>query len=116
MTADLDDPFGYGRVIRKADHSVECIVEQKDANSEQLKVNEINVGIYVFDARQLFSALKNIKNENAQGEYYLPDVIPMFIAKGLQVRAVKSESFDETRGITTIDQLKEAETILKERG
>jgi len=116
LTADLEDPHGYGRVIRKADNSVDCIVEQKDANSEQLKIKEINVGIYVFDARHLFDALKNVKNENAQGEYYLPDVIPMFIARGLQVRAVKSESFDETRGINTIDQLKEAETILNGRG
>jgi UDP-N-acetylglucosamine pyrophosphorylase len=116
LTAELDDPHGYGRVIRKDDNSVDCIVEQKDANSEQLKIKEINVGIYVFNARHLFAALKNVRNENAQGEYYLPDVIPMFIAQGLQVRAVKSESFDETRGINTIDQLKEAETILSGRG
>ncbi len=116
LTADLDDPSGYGRVMRDAGGSVECIVEHKDASVEQLKINEINVGIYLFDAGHLFKALKAVKNDNSQGEYYLPDVIPMFIADGLTVRAVKSESFDETRGINTIDQLKEAETILNQRG
>jgi UDP-N-acetylglucosamine pyrophosphorylase len=116
LTAELDDPFGYGRIIRDSDDSVKGTVEQKDASEEQLKIKEINVGIYIFDARQLFKALKNVKNNNAQGEYYLPDVIPMFIADGLSVQAVKSESFDETRGINTVDQLKEAETILNMRG
>ncbi len=116
LTADLDDPSGYGRVLRDRSGSVESIVEHKDANEEQLKINEINVGIYLFDSNSLFKALKAVKNDNSQGEYYLPDVIPMFIEEGLAVRAVKSESFDETRGINTIDQLKEAETILNERG
>jgi UDP-N-acetylglucosamine pyrophosphorylase len=115
LTAELTDPFGYGRVLRNKDDFVEGTVEQKDATEEQLKIKEINVGIYIFDARELFAALKNIKNDNAQGEYYLPDVIPMFIKNGLDVRAIKSESFDETRGINTIEQLKEAETILKAR-
>ena len=116
LTADLDDPFGYGRVIRDVDGSVESIVEHKDANESQLKIKEINVGIYLFDSKSLFKALKSVKNENPQGEYYLPDVVPMFIENGLSVRAVKSESFDETRGINTIDQLKKAETILNSRG
>lgn len=116
LTADLDDPFGYGRVIRDVDGSVESIVEHKDANESQLKIKEINVGIYLFDSKSLFKALKSVKNENSQGEYYLPDVVPMFIENGLSVRAVKSESFDETRGINTIDQLKKAETILNSRG
>ncbi|KAA3616945.1 MAG: UDP-N-acetylglucosamine pyrophosphorylase [Calditrichaeota bacterium] len=115
LTADLDDPFGYGRVVRDKDGSVESIVEHKDANEAQLKINEINVGIYLFDSKKLFDALKAVKNDNSQGEYYLPDVVPMFIEEGLTVRAVKSESFDETRGINTIDQLKEAETILNTR-
>lgn len=116
LTADLDDPFGYGRVIRDVDGSVKSIVEHKDANESQLKIKEINVGIYLFDSKSLFKALKSVKNDNSQGEYYLPDVVPMFIENGLSVRAVKSESFDETRGINTIDQLKKAETILNSRG
>lgn len=115
LTADLDDPSGYGRVLRDRDGFVKSVVEHKDASEEELKIKEINVGIYVFDSQQLFKALQNVKNENAQGEYYLPDVVPMFITDGLSVRAVKSQSFDETRGINTIDQLKEAETILNTR-
>ena len=115
LTADLDDPFGYGRVIRTSDDTVKEIVEHKDANPDQLKIKEINVGIYIFDARSLFKALRMVKNDNAQGEYYLPDVIPMFIKEGKVVKAVKANSFEETKGINTIDQLKEAETILNSR-
>lgn len=115
LTAILEDPTGYGRVKRDANGMVDCIVEQKDANKDELAIKEINVGIYLFDAASLFAALKNVKNDNAQGEYYLPDVIPMFIAEGKAVRAVAAQSFDETRGINTVDQLKEAETILNAR-
>lgn len=115
LTAVLDNPFGYGRVVRNDKGFVERIVEQKDATEKEQKINEINVGIYVFDAANLFKALKKIKNDNSQGEYYLPDVVPLFIEKDLKVGAVKSQSFDETKGINTIDQLKEAETILNQR-
>lgn len=115
LTADLEDPFGYGRIIRNKDGAVERIAEQKDASENEQNINEINVGIYIFDSKCLFNALKKIKNDNAQGEYYLPDVIPMIIKEGKKVRAVKSQSFDETRGINTIEQLKEAETILNQR-
>ena len=115
LTARLDNPAGYGRVIRNATGMVDCIVEHKDANAEQLKIDEINVGIYIFKADDLFAALKQVKNNNAQGEYYLPDVIPLFLSEGKMVNAVVAESFDETRGINTIDQLKEAEDILLKR-
>jgi UDP-N-acetylglucosamine pyrophosphorylase len=115
LTAELENPFGYGRVIRDKKGAVESIVEQKDASAEQLQIKEINVGIYIFDAVTLFEAIRKIKNNNAQREYYLPDVIPLIIQQGLTVGAVKSQSFDETRGINTIDQLKEAETILNSR-
>ena len=75
LTAKLDDPSGYGRVIRSAEGIVESIVEHKDATEEQKKINEINVGIYIFKSKPLFESLKLIKNDNAQGEYYLPDVV-----------------------------------------
>lgn len=115
LTAELEDPTGYGRIVRDTSGSVKTIVEHKDAGKDQLEIKEINVGIYIFEAQALFNALKQIKNDNAQGEYYLPDVIPMFIEQGDKVGAVVSQSFDETRGINTIDQLKEAETILNKR-
>ncbi len=115
LTSELEDPTGYGRIVRNETGFVEKIVEHKDAGEEELRIKEINVGIYVFRAQPLFSALKKIDNNNAQGEYYLPDVISVFIDQGLKVNAVKTPDFDETRGINTPEQLKAAETILNLR-
>lgn len=115
LTAELDDPTGYGRILRDHTGFVTKIVEHKDASPAELAVREINVGIYIFKAPDLFAALKLVKNDNAQGEYYLPDVISIFIADGKKVNAVKTPQFDETRGINTVEQLKEAETILNNR-
>ena len=115
LTAHLDDPFGYGRLIRNTDGSMNRIVEQKDATEEEQAVQEINTGIYLVKSSELFTALKAVKNDNAQGEYYLPDILPIFISEGKKVFAHQTENFDETRGINTIDQLKEAEQILNQR-
>lgn len=115
LTSELDDPSGYGRVLRDADGSVYKIVEHKDANERERAVAEINAGIYIFKTSDLFRALKMVDNNNVQGEYYLPDVISIFISENKKVFAVKTDSFDETRGINTVEQLKEAETILKQR-
>ena len=87
LTAKADDPFGYGRVIRNAAGEVEKIVEQKDATPEEAKVDEINTGVYVFDNQALFEALHQVNNDNAQGEYYLPDVIGIFQKAGKKVGA-----------------------------
>jgi UDP-N-acetylglucosamine pyrophosphorylase len=115
LTAELDDPTGYGRVIRDSTGRVVKIVEQKDATAAELKIKEINVGIYMFRPQDLVSALKQINNNNAQGEYYLPDVVKLYVQRGEKVVAQLAGNFDETRGINTIQQLKEAETILKQR-
>ncbi|MBD3226151.1 MAG: NTP transferase domain-containing protein [Caldithrix sp.] len=115
LTSELDNPTGYGRVVRNREGFVQKIVEHKDSSPDELKINEINVGIYIFDAKNLFRALKLVDNNNAQGEYYLPDVISIFINDGKKVNAVKTKNFDETRGINNIEQLKKAETILKSR-
>lgn len=115
LTSDLEDPTGYGRIIRNHSGLVETIVEHKDANRAELAVREINVGIYIFKATEMFRALKMVKNDNSQGEYYLPDIISTFISESKKVVAVKTPDFDETRGINNVDQLKEAETILKNR-
>jgi bifunctional UDP-N-acetylglucosamine pyrophosphorylase/glucosamine-1-phosphate N-acetyltransferase len=74
LTVNLDDPYGYGRVVRGADSLFEKIVEQKDANEDELEIAEINSGIYCFDGRKLFESLAKVGNQNAQGEYYLTDV------------------------------------------
>jgi UDP-N-acetylglucosamine diphosphorylase/glucosamine-1-phosphate N-acetyltransferase len=115
LTADLENPSGYGRVIRDAQENVIKIVEHKDASSEELKVKEINVGIYIFKTPPLFDNLDLVNNDNAQGEYYLPDVVKMYVDRGEKVVAQLADNFDETRGINTVEQLKEAETILNAR-
>ncbi len=112
LTAVLEDPTGYGRVIRGEQGDVLKIVEHKDASPAELAVKEINSGIYVFNKQKLFDALKQISNDNAQGEYYLPDVFKIFFAKGERIGAVSATTFDEIRGINTPEQLKEAESIL----
>ena len=115
LTANLANPGGYGRVIRDSNNRVVKIVEQKDATADELKVQEINVGIYMFKPLELFQALKQVNNNNAQGEYYLPDVVKLYVERGEKVVAQLTPNFDETRGINTVQQLLEAETILKQR-
>jgi UDP-N-acetylglucosamine pyrophosphorylase len=114
LTADLDDPSGYGRIIRNnGTDEVLKIVEQKDASPEERCVTEINSGVYVFDARELFSALHRITNHNAQKEYYLTDVFGICFSGGKKVCAFKVSNADEIRGINTPEQLREAEQLLK---
>lgn len=115
LTALLDDPTGYGRVIRSANGLVERIVEQRDADEEVRKIREINAGIYAFKRDPLFTALSLITPENAQHEYYLPDVFHYYQEKNMRVAAVIAENFDETRGVNTLNQLKEAEDIFYTR-
>jgi UDP-N-acetylglucosamine pyrophosphorylase len=114
LTADIDDPTGYGRVIRNNDGAeVLRIVEQKDATDEEKAVTEINSGVYVFDAHELFAALEGITNSNAQQEYYLTDVFGICFGKGLKVCAFKVGDPNEIRGINTPEQLHEAELLLQ---
>lgn len=115
LTANLPDPTGYGRVMRDESDRVVKIVEQKDATAAELKITEINVGIYMFKAQALFETLKIINNNNAQGEYYLPDVIKIYVDRNEKIVAQLAKNFEETRGINTIEQLQEAETILRSR-
>jgi bifunctional UDP-N-acetylglucosamine pyrophosphorylase / glucosamine-1-phosphate N-acetyltransferase len=90
VTMELDDPSGYGRVIRDAGGAVERVAETKvagDATAEELAIREVNAGLYVFDGGALLAALDNLRRDNAQGELYLPDVIPHLRAAGKPVRA-----------------------------
>ena len=115
LTAKIENPEGYGRVIRNKEGNIIRIVEHKDANTEELKIKEINVGIYVFKKDELFKTLELIKNDNVQGEFYLPDVVKIYVERSERVVAQLTPDFDETRGINTIEQLKYAETILLNR-
>ena len=87
LTAVLDDPKQYGRIIRNAEGMIEKIVEFKDCTEEQRKITEINTGIYCFDNQALFEHLKEIRNDNAQQEYYITDLVEIFNRHGLGVKA-----------------------------
>ena len=115
LTAHAEKPDGYGRIIRGADGSVSRIVEHKDASAEERAVKEINTGTYCFDNEALFNALKNVSNDNVQGEYYLPDVIEILKAAGETISAYQTESFDETLGVNDRVALSEAERIMRAR-
>ena len=115
LTALFDDPFGYGRMIRNGDGVVIRIVEQKDAMPEELEVREINSGIYLFDAGVLFDRLHQLRPENAQGEYYLTDVVKMAADDGLRVLTHIANDPAEIQGINTLEQLAEADRVLGAR-
>ena len=102
LTATADNPFGYGRIIRNENGEVTKIVEQKDANEFEQQVKEINTGTYVFDNKRLFEALKNINTNNAQGEYYLTDVISIFRENGEKVGAFTLRDFEESLGVNDL--------------
>jgi len=115
LTAEMEDPTGYGRVIRDAQGNVAKIVEQKDASPEEKKVREVNTGIYCFEVAGLFDALDRITPTNAQGEYYLTDMIEMYARKGLAVGAVTLENPREVTGINDRVQLAEVEQYMRGR-
>jgi bifunctional UDP-N-acetylglucosamine pyrophosphorylase/glucosamine-1-phosphate N-acetyltransferase len=96
-------PEGYGRVIRRPDGGV-AVVEHKDASSEQRLVKEVNAGCYVFDVKRLSSVIDRIKSDNAQGEYYLPDVVALMSEAGMKVRASPADE-EETLGVNTQAEL-----------
>ncbi len=109
LTALADDPTGYGRVLRTENDHFDYVVEHKDATEKQLSINEINSGIYVFDSKKLFSELNKVGNSNAQGEYYLPDVLPLLQKTGAKVGVEICETFSEIQGINTVEELKTVE-------
>lgn len=116
ISAIMNNPFGYGRIIRDGrDNTLSRIVEEKDATNEEKSVTEVNSGIYIFDCRALSEALSEINNDNAQGEYYLPDTIEIIKNKGIRADAFPMEDADDIRGVNTLEQLAEAEKIVRGR-
>lgn len=115
ITAVLDDATGYGRIVRGDDGGVRKIVEQKDANDEEKKINEINSGMYVFDSESLLYALEKLTPNNAQGEYYLTDTLEILLNAGKKVGGYAIADNDEIRGINDRIQLDEAEKIMQKR-
>ncbi len=105
LTVHLDDPHGYGRIVRDGSGAIQRIVEQKDASVEELKITEINTGILAVQGKLLKSWLSQLENNNAQGEYYLTDVIAMAVADGVAVHAAHPAGEDEVLGVNSRSQL-----------
>ncbi len=115
LTVKLEDPAGYGRIVRDDAGFFDRIVEQKDASEDERKVKEINSGIYCFETRKLFKALSSVKNENSQGEYYLTDVPTLLRNEGEDVAIYRHNDSHEIEGINNRVQLADMERILCRR-
>lgn len=124
LTALLDDPSGYGRIVRRrrdewergaADNAVQKIVEERDASPEERRVREVNVGTYVVDGEFLFPALDKLHPHNAQGEYYLTDIVQLAVEQGRTVSALRLRDAQEGLGINSRAQLAEAEHVIRAR-
>lgn len=113
LTADFENPFAYGRIIRDSSGNISAIVEERDADSKQKEIKEINSGIYLFEGRMLKEALCRLNNDNDQGEYYLTDVIKNFSNKNLKIGAFKIENSHEIMGVNNRLQLSEAEALMR---
>lgn len=108
LTVVLDDPGGYGRVLTDSSGKVLRIVEEKDASDEERRINEINTGIYCFESTFLFENLDRIGNKNAQGEYYLTDMIEIARRKGLTAQNYRANDPTEVMGINSVADLERA--------
>ena len=115
LTVRLEDPTGYGRIVRDEDGRFQKIVEQKDATPEERQIKEINAGIYCFETRTLFDALSRVQPANAQGEYYLTDVPGILRADGEDVGIYQHTDAREVSGINTRVELAEFENLLRRR-
>lgn len=115
MTALVDDPPDYGRIIRDEKGDLADIIETKDCNDEQLKIKELNVGVYVFDSRTLFANLNKLKNNNMQGEYYLTDIPKILLSQGIKVNTFTLDNSDEIYGVNTLEELDFCEKVLEGR-
>ena len=112
LSAELDDPSHYGRVVRKSDGSVLRVCEAKDADEATLAICEINTSIYCFDKHLLAKNLALLKTDNAQGEYYLTDIFKYFRDKKIKIGAIPVENNIEITGINTVEQLEELEKLI----
>lgn len=115
LTVMADEPRGFGRIVRKADGTVEAIVEEYVATPEQLQIKELNVGGYCFEAAWLWDALKRIPKNPKKGEYYLTDAIELAVHDGLPVQALIMDDLQETIGVNTRVHLSEVETAMRRR-
>lgn len=115
LTAIIDDPTNYGRIIKDADGYLVKIVEHRDANEEELKIHEFNPGVYIFRGEELKAALGELDTDNEQGEMYITDVVEILAKKGHKLGTFLLEDVNEVHGINSKDQLSEAEELLRAR-
>lgn len=115
LTTTYEDPTGYGRIVRAEDGTLQKIVEQKDADSETLKITEVNTGVYAFDNQKLFKYIEQINNNNAQNEYYLTDLIELFKAADENVHAFCIEDNQQVVGVNDLIALEQVNSILQAR-
>lgn len=115
LTMEHEDPAGYGRIVRDAEGAVQRIVEQKDADAEEQRIREVNTGILVADARPLNAWLGRLSNDNAQGEYYLTDIIEMAVETGVPVNTAAPDAVWEVAGVNDRVQLAELERVYQRR-
>ncbi len=113
LTAVLDDPIGYGRIVKGGDGSLRGIVEEKDADEATRQIKEINAGIFCFERDRLFDALRSIDRGNAQNEYYVTDVIEVLRESGDTVRAFRVEDVQEVAGVNTDRELESIRSYLR---
>jgi bifunctional UDP-N-acetylglucosamine pyrophosphorylase/glucosamine-1-phosphate N-acetyltransferase len=115
LTVEMKNPSGYGRIVKNENGTIDSIVEHKDANSEELKIKEINSGIYMIESSELTKSLKALKNDNAQKEYYLTDVVSLMNGKDKKVISVVTDDYYEVSGINNRVQLAEMELEARNR-
>lgn len=115
LTAIIDHPPAYGRIIRDEEGNMTGVIETKDCTKEQLEITELNVGVYVFDSEFLFANLKLLKNDNVQAEYYLTDIPKMVINNNKKLVTHTIYNTNEVYGVNTINELEFCEKILKEQ-
>ncbi len=113
LTVELPHPKGYGRIIRGPDGGVVRIVEEKDASEEEKRIKEVNTGTYCFRVSSLAPLLPLLSNSNAQGEYYLTDVIGLMVERGMKVSALLSDDPDCVVGVNNFEELERAEELLR---
>jgi len=115
LTGESTLEMSFGRIVRDENGSFLRVVEEKDCTPEQLKITELNTGVYVFDTPLLLSALKELRNDNAQGEYYITDVPEIMREKKAKIGILKRNLGDDIIGVNTVEQLKMVEEILRKR-
>ena len=114
-TSVIDDPDGYGRIVRKGDGGFERIIEQKNASKDELKINEVNPSYYCMNAHAMFEALKGLKRNDLTGEYYITDVFEHLLNDGKRVEVISAVPAEDILSINTLEHLAQVDAIYRSR-